>query len=186
MATVITHGIFGSLTAKVLSTFVDEKLPRRFWFYSIIAPILPDIDVLAFLFGIPYHSPFGHRGLTHSLFFAFVFGYLLSMFVFKGIRDPRSKKGWGFVLYFSFLIASHGFMDAFTNGGLGIAFFLPVSSERYFMPITPIVVSPIGIKGFFSKWGLQVIISEFVFIIIPSGLLFFLNWIRVKRKRPGL
>jgi hypothetical protein len=33
----------------------------------VIASYLPDADVLAFRFGIPYPAPFGHRGAFHSL-----------------------------------------------------------------------------------------------------------------------
>src|SRR5438477_13211390 len=32
--------------------------------------MLPDADVIAFAFGIPYEHPFGHRGATHSFVFA--------------------------------------------------------------------------------------------------------------------
>ena len=39
-------------------------------------------------------------------------------------------------------IASHGLLDAFTDGGLGVAFFAPFDSTRYFFPVTPIEVSP--------------------------------------------
>ena len=27
----------------------------------------PDLDVLAFFFGVPYEDPWGHRGVTHSI-----------------------------------------------------------------------------------------------------------------------
>ncbi len=37
---------------------------------AAVCSVLPDIDVLAFHFGIPYASEFGHRGFTHSIFFA--------------------------------------------------------------------------------------------------------------------
>ena len=63
--------------------------------------------------------------------------------------------------------ASHGILDALTDGGLGIALLAPFDYDRYFFPWTPIVVSPIGIAGMFSKWGLEVMRSELVWIWLP-------------------
>ena len=34
--------------------------------------MLPDADVIGFSFGVRYGDPWGHRGATHSLTFAFV------------------------------------------------------------------------------------------------------------------
>jgi inner membrane protein len=55
-----------------------------------------------------------------------------------------------------------------TNGGLGIAFFCPLSNNRYFFPFRPIQVSPIGITSFFSEWGFRVLVSEAVWILVPA------------------
>jgi inner membrane protein len=65
---------------------------------------------------------------------------------------------------------SHGLLDAFTDGGLGIAFFAPFDSTRYFFPWRPIAVSPIGISEFFSLGGLRVLLIEGIWIGIPAGL----------------
>lgn len=54
-----------------------------------------------------------------------------------------------------------------TNGGLGIALLSPFDNYRYFFPWTPIVVSPIGLRGFFSHWGLEVMISEIIYVWAP-------------------
>jgi membrane-bound metal-dependent hydrolase YbcI (DUF457 family) len=34
--------------------------------------LAPDLDVIAFRFGIPYSAPFGHRGAAHSILVALV------------------------------------------------------------------------------------------------------------------
>jgi inner membrane protein len=60
------------------------------------------------------------------------------------------------MLDFFLITASHGILDAFTNGGLGIALFSPFDNSRYFFPFRPIQVSPIG-AGFFSMRGLRVL-----------------------------
>jgi inner membrane protein len=53
-----------------------------------------------------------------------------------------SGRWFFYVIFFFLLTASHGILDAFTNGGLVIALFSPFSNERYFFPWTPIEVSP--------------------------------------------
>lgn len=51
-----------------------------------------------------------------------------------------------------------------TNGGLGVAFFAPFSSARYFLPFRPIEASPISITAFFTYRGLEVLESEMLWI----------------------
>jgi len=65
---------------------------------------------------------------------------------------------------------SHGVLDAFTNGGLGIAFFWPFDNTRYFFSYTLVQVSPIGISAFFSEYGLRVLLSELIFIVLPTTI----------------
>lgn len=43
--------------------------------YSAVS-LAPDLDVLAFSFGVPYSAPFGHRGAAHSLAAALAIGLL--------------------------------------------------------------------------------------------------------------
>jgi inner membrane protein len=48
-----------------------------------------------------------------------------------------------------------------TDGGLGVALFWPVTSERFFFPWTPLPVAPLGM-GMVSAKGLQVLATELV------------------------
>ncbi|MCI0527086.1 MAG: metal-dependent hydrolase, partial [Nitrospira sp.] len=68
----------------------------------------------------------------------------------------------GLVLFYWIITASHGVLDAMTDGGLGIAFFAPLDNTRYFLPFRPIPVAPIGLSAFFSIWGLEVLWAEFI------------------------
>jgi inner membrane protein len=68
------------------------------------------------------------------------------------------------------LTLTHGLLDALTNGGRGIAFFSPLTNERSFFPWRPIQVSPIG-AGFFTARGLRVLVSESVWIWLPSAII---------------
>ncbi|HAY89330.1 MAG TPA: metal-dependent hydrolase [Bacteroidetes bacterium] len=154
--------IFGhSLAALALGkTFSEELRKPKFWILGILCSIAPDADVLGFNFGIPYDSFWGHRGFTHSFFFAALFGSLIA-FVFYKFKRPT------LALYFTLCTASHSILDAMTNGGRGVAFFSPFENSRYFLPWTPIQVSPMGFKKFFSEWGLEVIKSELIWIGLP-------------------
>ena len=70
----------------------------------------------------------------------------------------------------SAITASHGVLDALTNGGHGVAFFSPFVNTRYFFPWRPLGVSPMGIS-LFSDRGIQVVLSELVWIWLPCALL---------------
>ncbi|MBW2250641.1 MAG: metal-dependent hydrolase [Deltaproteobacteria bacterium] len=165
MPTVITHSVVAVCAGSV---FGSGKIPLKFWVLSIICSILPDADVIGYqFFYIPYDDFFGHRGFFHSPFFAaFVSILIVSLF----FRNEKSFtiKWWKFVLYFFILTASHGLLDALTNGGRGIALLSPFSNNRYFFPWAPIEVSPLGIKAFISERGLIVLKSEIIWIWVPS------------------
>ncbi len=68
------------------------------------------------------------------------------------------------------MTASHGLLDAFTNGGQGVGFFLPFDTRRYFFPWHPIQVSPIGF-AFFSERGMSVLLSEMLWVWLPTAAL---------------
>lgn len=133
---------------------------------GVVASILPDADVIGFSLGVPYAAAMGHRGFSHSLVFALVVGLLGAAFH----RSLRST----FLAAFAFLFvatASHGLLDAFTNGGLGVGFFWPFSSARYFAAARVIQVAPIGIVRLFSHRGVVVLLSELRWIWLPSALM---------------
>ena len=109
--------------------------------------LAPDLDVIAFRFGIPYSAPFGHRGAAHSILIALVLGTLAA-----GLR-LRDRRLW---LLCCGVAASHGLLDTLTDGGLGIALFWPFSNARFFAPWNPIPVAPIG-AGMLSARGLRVL-----------------------------
>src|SRR4030095_9108723 len=109
--------------------------------------LVPDLDVVSFHFGLPYGHMLGHRGLSHSLLFAAGLASIPAL----PLRRRTPPRGWSLArlwLFFFLATASHGVLDAMTNGGLGVAFFAPFSDARYFFPWRPIVVSPISISEF--------------------------------------
>jgi inner membrane protein len=64
--------------------------------------------------------------------------------------------------------ASHGLLDALTNGGLGLAFFSPFAQHRYFFPWRPIAVSPLSVSRFLAGRGFHVLWSELRWVVLPS------------------
>ena len=167
MPSIVTHSVVALAAGKSLA---PGGMPIRFWLLAVVCSVLPDADVVAFSFGIPYGHFFGHRGFFHSPFFGLLFGVCLVSIFFR-TEQTFSKRWWLYALFFSLLSASHGILDAMTNGGLGIALLSPFDHTRYFFPWRPIVVSPIGITGFFSRWGMRVLRSEILWIWLPSGVM---------------
>lgn len=160
MASILTHP---AVPLAVGVAFGNRVIPRRLMEFGILASILPDIDVAAFRFGIPYESMFGHRGFTHSILFAVLVGIAFAAFSKVG-----RERGWTVFLFTAFAALSHGLLDALTNGGHGVGFFIPFSAERYFFGEGWIEVSPIG-AGFFSARGLAVLRSELLTVWLPCA-----------------
>jgi len=122
----------------------------------VVCSCLPDLDVIAFRFGIPYAAPFGHRGAVHSLAFAAICGLLIGL-VGRAMNLPALSLGMTGAL----VMASHGILDTLTDGGLGIALLWPFSNARYFAPWRPIPVAPIG-ASLFAARGIHLMLHECV------------------------
>lgn len=166
MASAFGHVVLAYAMGKSLRTQFHTS---RFWWLTVFCCLLPDADVLGLALGIPYEHVLGHRGFTHSIVFAMLVGLVV-----PSLAAPMTPYGtrpyWVFALYFFLVTLSHGFLDALTDGGMGIAFFAPFDSTRYFFPWRPVSVSPIGISAFVSYEGMRVLLSELVWIGIPVGL----------------
>ncbi len=184
MPTIITHSVVASCAA---SGFRPLKGFLKFLVLSLVCSSIPDADVIGYRWlHVPYRSFFGHRGFFHSPFFAVLFGILMVTVFYREISS-FSKQWWKFGLYFTLLTASHGILDALTNGGYGIALLSPFTNERFFFPWTPIQVSPIGVKAFLTRRGLAVLKSEFLWVWLPFfPLVLVLAVAKRFRKRPRL
>jgi inner membrane protein len=164
MPTVFTHAIVGLGLSEIV---MGPSPPPLLWGLSMALAAAPDLDILAFPLGIPYGSVFGHRGFFHSLSCALLVGLIVALLTYPLFALPW----WQLWIYFFLVTASHGILDGFTNGGLGIAFFSPLDTHRYFLPWQPIEVSPIGM-AFFGRWGLRVLRSELLWVWLPlAGLM---------------
>ena len=74
MASIFGHAVVGLTITKLLS----NKNSKLLLLFAIASTILPDVDVLAFNFGIPYEHPFGHLGFFAFLFVCYTLGYFIN------------------------------------------------------------------------------------------------------------
>lgn len=162
MPTIFSHAIFAVVLGKA---GIKKSVTFWFWFLAAVCAIIPDADVITRWFGVERGSLFSHRGFTHSIFFALLFGSFVAFIAHRFLKTgiPYSK----LLLFFALATFSHPFLDMLTDGGSGVALFAPFSNERFFLPYRPIEVSPIGL-GFFSSRGITVILSEIVWVWIPA------------------
>ncbi len=168
MATVFSHSLVGVTLAALAPAQLRTK---KFYFWMALLPVVPDFDSVGFIMRIPYESFWGHRGFTHSIIFSLIVALLVNAASFRKIVAFN---------FLFFAMASHPLIDALTNGGLGVALLSPFSNERIFFTHRPIQVSPIGVQ-FFSQRGLEVLLSEFFWIVIPCILILLLNYYRKKK-----
>lgn len=146
-------------------------MPLWFWLLSVFCAVIPDADVIGFSFGIRSRDLFGHRGLSHSLLFALGLGLFVGLVFFKDTQR-LTRDWWALVSYFTLVTASHGVLDALTDGGPGVAFFAPFDNTRYFFPWRPIEVSPLRVEAFLGARGRAVLVSEIKWLWLPCGVLF--------------
>jgi inner membrane protein len=156
MPTIFSHGAVGFIGSKL--GLAGAEADKRIITTSIVVAAVPDLDAL-FIGSIPYGDPLGHRGLTHSLFFATCLGLALA-FVFLKAGWAGEHSFWALWALFGLITASHGFFDAMTDGGLGIAFFAPFNNTRYFLPWRPIPVAPLSAPRLFTARGMRLILWE--------------------------
>jgi inner membrane protein len=180
MPTVFTHAVVGYAAARAGAG--RRRVPARLLIVATLLPVVPDLDVfLRPWFG--YGHPLGHRGFSHSIAFALILGALAALACRRDAgRVPGGLPGLG--LFFGAITASHGVLDALTSGGIGVPFFMPFSSARYFFPVRPIPASPIHVSAFLSDWGLEVLREEFLLVWPFAGAAVAWCW-DGGRLRPG-
>lgn len=167
MASAFTHAVTGAA--------ISTLAPRPYRGVALaaalgVAAALPDLDVIGLRLGIPYAHPLGHRGFSHSLLCALLVALPIAVvFSRRAARWGRAESGLLAVVFLA--CALHGVLDAFTDAGLGVGFFIPFDNQRYFFPWRPVRASPLSVGEFFSRTGVAIIANEMVWIWIPVALL---------------
>ncbi len=96
--------------------------------------------------------------------------------VLAALLSPSWRQRGKLALMLFAITVSHDVLDAFTNGGLGVAFFAPFDLQRYFFPWRPIEVSPFSIHRLLSARGAAVLRSEFLWVWIPCLFMILASW----------
>lgn len=177
MPTVFTHAAVG---AGLVAVAPLAHRPPILYVAAAGVAVLPDVDVVAYVAGVPWGSMWAHRGISHSLPAAAVVGAVAALGLAGRVRAPWAALAACLAL----ATASHGVLDAFTSGGSGIAFLAPFDDTRYFFPWRPVEVSPIG-RGFFSARGLRVLDSELRWICLPLAVVVVLARLGRRARRAG-
>lgn len=160
MPSIFSHAVAGLALASVGAARDRWKLLLA----AALSAMVPDLDAIGHMLGVPYGSFWGHRGFTHSVAFACLWGAVLAFGFFR----QRLLLVW---LVLALATVSHPLLDMCTNGGLGCALWAPFNNERLFFPWRPIKVAPIGVGAFFTARGWAVLRSEMVWVWVPSTVL---------------
>ena len=160
----MTHALVGVTLAQLARPHVAVRA-RTLLPLAAFCAILPDADVLG-IPGVELGFGLSHRGVTHSVAFAFALG-AVAAYGLK--RSVSAGQALALMILLFVVTLSHGLLDAMTNGGPGVAFAAPFNAERYFLPWRPIEVSPIGVQ-FFSLRGLSAMVSEMLWVWLPLGV----------------
>jgi inner membrane protein len=152
----------------VAASLGGGTVPPRLAIVACVRSAVPDLDSLGFMAGVPYSSPLGHRGFTHSLIFAVLLALLAAAFARR-----LGASSWVVLVVVLISTASNGILDAMTTGGMGVAFFSPFSNTRYFLPWRVILVSPISVTRFLSERGIAIMKSELLWVWLPCAVVAF-------------
>lgn len=181
MASPLSHTV---AALSIGTCFYQPQISKRVWVAGVVCSMVPDLDVIGFRFGVQYGDFWGHRGFTHSLVFASLLGGVVALIAFQ--RGVAGIERFPLFAYLFLVIASHGVLDAMTNGGLGVAFFSPFDNTRYFLPWRPVRVSPIAITRFFTTRGFAILESELLWIWLPAILFASLVWMLRRKSLPDV
>lgn len=160
MPTVLSHPEVPLALTAIAGT---SRISGRLLLAGVVASALPDLDVLGFRLGIAYSSEFGHRGFSHSLLFAAVVAAFAALSA-PALKAQRFAAAW----FVGLACASHGVLDMLTNGGHGIAYFWPISDDRFFFPTQVIEASTLNLRRFLGPAGFAVLVSEFRWVWLPA------------------
>lgn len=163
MATAFSHAV---LAASLVHATKPGKMIPGLYIAGAALAMAPDLDVAGLYMGIDYASLWGHRGMTHSLVFAALCALPIGAWLVRKSFDWISfARVW---LTLALCMASHGLLDAMTNGGLGIALLSPWDQTRYFFEYQPIQVSPLGLSNWSYAAIMAVAKSEFLWVWLPA------------------
>ncbi len=178
MATAFTHAFVGASIGRL----AGERISRtRVCLAAATLSTLPDLDVVAFALHVPYAHPLGHRGLTHSLAFAWLVALPVGWALARGSGAAATAR---VVAVLAVAAASHGLLDAMTDAGLGVGFWIPFDEARHHLPWRPLATSPIGLAAFIEGPAVPILANELRWVWAPLIVLLLAEagWRRGRRR----
>lgn len=123
MASAFSHALVALALGRVLER---QAMMWRVLSMGAVCSIVPDLDVIGLYFGIQYGDLWGHRGLTHSICFAVLLSAALIGLGYRQYAAGTRAVIFLYYFYYFLCIASHGVLDAMTDGGVGRGVLRPV------------------------------------------------------------
>jgi len=107
--------------------FAGKKVGKKAMLWGALAQSIPDIDFVAASWLNTSSNLLAHRGFTHSILFGVAAAWLLGFFAERWHR-PHNISFARWLAFFTSVILTHIFLDAFNNYGVG--WFEPFSHYR--------------------------------------------------------
>src|SRR5271168_665465 len=98
MPSAFSHAIASVALGK--ASFI-KKTGTKFWLLAIFCSTIPDADAIGFNMGVPYDSMWGHRGITHSFFFAALLSFVVTYFFYR--NEKLFSRRWAMYFIFFFV-----------------------------------------------------------------------------------
>lgn len=121
----VTHLVIGASVGEV---FFERGFGKKAMFWGMLAQSVPDLDFLAALWMTPSEAMLAHRGFSHSILFAVLIVFMLSVLAERWHR-PHNIRFSTWLLFFSVAVGGHLLLDSFNNYGIG--WFEPFSHHRF-------------------------------------------------------
>lgn len=175
MPFLLSHSFAGTSVATVP---FSRRVPNRVWWLAALCGAVPDFDYAWNVHGwdfrhVSAESWLGHRGLTHTPFFALVFATLMVWLAFRSVDRGTRVRIW-IALFLA--TVSHGLLDGLSLSSPGVPFFFPLSTVRYHLPWRVIRADPHG-NGLLAVL-LRSIRTELIWIWLPGAILLMLTALR--------
>ena len=110
-----------------------HPFPGKIIAAAVGAAMAPDLDIIMHpLFGVAIDSIYSHRGFSHSLFTALLFGGVAAA-CHRQLKVPPLVAG----VVIAAAMASHGVLDMMTDSGRPVGYGWPLTSLRMFADWRP-------------------------------------------------
>jgi inner membrane protein len=117
-----------ALGAAVGNMVMDDKAGKKGLLWGALAGAVPDLDLIPPMFLDTLSKLTIHRGLTHSLFFIFLFSPLFGYLLYRYYKNGTGVLLWRWIWLIFLVLLSHMALDCFTSYGTMI--FYPFSKYR--------------------------------------------------------